>query len=226
MKIAILAAMDKEMALLKNLVENPSTEETDGLHYINGRIGKHEVVLAKCGIGKVNAALNTLRIIRAFSPQLVINSGVAGGAGGLKIGSLLVADEVAYHDVWCGPGTLPGTADGFDRIFLPSPRIIDVAKEYLTEPRPFFGMIATGDTFISKQEEVQHIREIFPQAVAVDMESAAIAHTCTAEGVAFGIIRVVSDTPGEGENISQYKNFWSSAPETTFKAVSIILNHI
>ena len=226
MKIAILAAMDKEMALLKTLISNPQETTADGTPCVTGNIGHHDVVLAKCGIGKVNASINTLRVIRAFSPQLVINSGVAGGASGLNVGALVVADAVAYHDVWCGPGTLPGHADGFDRIFLPSPTVLEAARNYLSDPSPVFGLIATGDIFISKAEEISRIREIFPQAVAVDMESAAIAHTCVAEGVEFAIIRVVSDTPGAGENIEQYKDFWTHAPQTTFKAVTNVLEHL
>lgn len=218
--------MDKEMALLENLIETPLHQTADGIKCICGKIAGHEVVLAKCGIGKVNAALNTLRIIKAHSPVLVINSGVAGGAGRLGIGALLVADAVAYHDVWCGPGTLPGAADGFDRFFIPDPGVISVAKEFIQNPPANFGLIATGDTFISKAEEVARIREIFPKADAVDMESAAIAQACTSEGVPFSIIRVVSDTPGEGENIEQYKDFWSAAPRATFHAVETILRHI
>lgn len=226
MKISILAAMDKEMALLKGLIENPVEIEIEGLYCVSGEIAGHEVLLSKCGIGKVNAALNTLRIIRGFSPELIINSGVAGGASGLKIGSLLVADEVAYHDVWCGPGTLRGTADGFNRIFLPSPEILSAASQYLTNPTPYFGLIATGDTFISTAEEIASIKNYFPNVAAVDMESAAIAQTCYSEGVKFVIIRVVSDTPGEGENIEQYKDFWTLAPETTFHALKVLLQHI
>lgn len=226
MKIAILAAMDKELSLLLNLVADAEETHIDSITCFKGHIHQHEVLLSKCGIGKVNAALNTYKVIRAFEPELVINSGVAGGAGGLKIGTLLVADAVAYHDVWCGPGTEYGQADGYDRFFLPSEKVIKIAAEYVKDPAPAFGLIATGDTFISKAEEVSKIRTIFPNAVAVDMESAAIAHVCTSEEVAFSILRIVSDTPGEGENVAQYKNFWSDAPQTTFNALSEILNHL
>lgn len=226
MKIALLAAMDKEVALLKNIIEDIKKREIEGIRVMEGKIGEHEVLLAKCGIGKVNAALNTYKIIKTFKPELVINSGVAGGAGGLKIGELLVAGEVAYHDVWCGPGTTPGAADGFDAILLPSEKVLDIAKERLDGEGVSFGMIATGDCFISKAEEIKRIKEIFPQAVAVDMESAAIGQTCVCEGVEFAIIRVVSDTPGEGENVAQYKNFWSEAPAKTFTAVHQILSFL
>ncbi len=226
MKIAILAAMDKEMALLKNILEDAELMEFDNIKAYSGKVGAHEVILAKCGIGKVNAALNTYKILREFGPELVINSGVAGGAGGMKIGDLLVAGKVAYHDVWCGPGTHRGAADGFNVFLQPSERVIEISKSELDERSTSFGLIATGDTFISTAEEIERIHAIFPEAVAVDMESAAIGQVCESEGVPFSIIRVVSDTPGEGENVSQYKNFWSEAPEKTFHALIKIINRL
>lgn len=230
MKIIILAAMDKELELLKNILSDMQEEKDSDLRVFKGKVHNHDVILSKCGIGKVNAALNTLKLIRRFNPDLVINSGVAGGAGGLKVGEILVAGEVAYHDVWCGPGTVAGAADGFDRIFLPWKRIIEISREYIGKDEPdsgvSYGLIATGDIFISRPEEIQKIRAIFPGVAAVDMESAAIAQTCAAEKVRFNIIRVVSDTPGEEENISQYQNFWNEAPEKTFHVLEKILNHL
>ncbi|MDE6559261.1 MAG: 5'-methylthioadenosine/S-adenosylhomocysteine nucleosidase [Muribaculaceae bacterium] len=226
MKILILAAMDKEMALLSGLLENGVEYNAEGASGVAGRISGHEVLLAKCGIGKVNAALNAYKLITAFGPELVINSGVAGGAGGMKIGQLLVAGKVGYYDVWCGPGTERGAADGYARLFAPCRRVIEIAKKELGEDGVNYGLIATGDVFVSTAEEIQFIHSIYPEAVAVDMESAAIAQTCAMTGVEFNIIRVVSDTPGAGENISQYKNFWQEAPARTFGALRTILAHL
>lgn len=226
MKIAILAAMDKEMALLKNILVDNHEVDVDGSKAYIGRIAGHEVLLAKCGIGKVNAALNTLRIIRYFQPELIINSGVAGGAAGLKIGDLLVASAVGQHDVWCGPGTLEGAADGYDKLIPVGNRVLEIAREALDSSSTNFGVIATGDRFISKAGEIKRIHEVFPDAVAVDMESAAIGQTALSEGIDFNIVRVVSDTPGEGENVEQYKNFWSEAPDKTFAAVRKILENL
>lgn len=108
MRIVILAAMDKEVALLLPLLSGAVATDLEGVGAHVGKIGDHDVCLLKCGIGKVNSALNAMRAIRAFNPRLVINSGVAGGAdASMKVGSLLVATEAAYHDVWCGPGCAP-----------------------------------------------------------------------------------------------------------------------
>lgn len=227
MKITILAAMDKEMELLKHLLENRKEETFDGFRVFTGTIGRHEVVLCKCGIGKVNAAITTYAVIRAFEPELVVNSGVAGGAGnGVRIGQLLIADYVAYHDVWCGPGTEVGVADGYD-LYLPADtRVVEAAQRLLPADEVVVGLICSGDRFISEPEEIKLIRSNFPTVKAVDMESAAIAHVCAREKVPFNILRVVSDTPGEGENISQYENFFKEAPEKTFKALNAIFEAI
>lgn len=226
MKILILAAMDKELELLTGLLKGRQEYNDGDLKGVCGEISGHEVLLAKCGIGKVNAALNGYRYITSFRPSLVINSGVAGGVGGMKIGGLLIAGAVGYYDVWCGPGTERGTADGFSRIFKPSEEVLEVAKTTLGDKDVNYGLIATGDVFVSTAEEVAYIRSVYPDAVAVDMESAAIAQACAVANTPFSIIRIVSDTPGSGENLSQYKNFWHDAPERTFEAVRLILENI
>ncbi len=219
--------MQKEIALLKPLIEDMREETVERTPAYRGRIGAHEVMLMQCGIGKVNSALNTYCLIKAFHPDLVINSGVAGGADkSMKIGSLLVAEYAAYHDVWCGPGTEPGAADGMS-VFLPAEgHIVSLARKVLPEEGVRYGLICSGDRFISTAAEVKAIKKIFPSALACDMESASIAQVALGCGVPFNIFRVVSDTPGEGENISQYKDFWTEAPRKTFEAVKRIIEAI
>lgn len=221
MKILILAAMDKELSLLLNVLENSQNNHIEDLEFWEGSISCHEVYLSKCGIGKVNSALFTLKLILKIKPDLVINSGVAGGAG-TPIGSILIADKVAYHDVWCGPGTLYGQADGLPLFMQPYSKIIEIAQNNGLST----GLICSGDKFISSGEEISFIRSKFPEVKAVDMESASIAQTCILSGIPFAVIRIVSDTPGEGENIEQYKDFWKTAPEKTFSTLSLILKNL
>ena len=227
MKIAIISAMDKERALIDPMLQESRKETIDGIEYSRGFIGKHEVALAKCGIGKVNAAVNSYKVISSFGPDLLINTGVAGGASlKTEIGDLLVADYVAYHDVWCGPGTQPGVADGMDIFMQCDSDVIRIAHSIFDGKRLQVGLICSGDRFISEKNEVDEIVRLFPEVLAVDMESAAIAQVCCMEGVKFNIIRVISDTPGSGRNVEQYKNFWKEAPERTFKAVEAILANL
>lgn len=227
MKIAIILAMGKELQMMLPLVSDlKETVSPFGNKIYTGRIGRAEVALMQCGIGKVNAALGTAQIIDLFHPDLVVNTGVAGGTGETEVLDVVVADRVAYHDVWCGPGTEWGDAAGCPRFFESDPRIcgLDCLAE---RPGIHHGLLVSGDIFVSRPEEVDHIRGLYPDALAVDMESAAIAQTCYLRGVPFFVLRVVSDTLGAGEdNVAQYNNFWEEAPRHTFDLVKELLTEI
>lgn len=218
MKIAIIAAMSKELALLLPLLENHSTVSINDYTFHLGHIADRQIVVCQSGIGKVNAAIATLTVIENFHPSLVINTGVAGGCGRARILDVVIPDRIAYHDVWLGPGTVPGQAANCPPTFncpLPADLVNSLGVKR--------GLLASGDVFISRPEEVERMVSMYPDCVAVDMESAAIAHTCHLKNVPFVAIRVVSDTPGSGDNIAQYESFWSDAPARTFHTLQSIL---
>lgn len=218
MKIAIIAAMDKELALLLPLIQDQRVLNVNGTEFHSGRIGSHEIVALRSGIGKVNAAVATLTLIDHFHPSLVINTGVAGGTGPAKILDVVIPTAIAYHDVWCGPDTIWGQAAG-----CPPRFDCPLSEETIEKLGAKTGLLASGDIFISRPQEVAHILELYPDAVACDMESAAIAQVCHMKNVPFICIRVISDTPGADDNISQYENFWQAAPESTFKTLENLL---
>lgn len=227
MKIGILAAMDKEVNLLLPILNDVIETDFDGISAHVGTIDNHEVCLMKCGIGKVNSALNAFRIIQHFQPELIINSGVAGGAdASMKVGSLLIATEAAYYDVWCGPGTEWGCMDGVPKRFPMDKRVIECSKCIGVSDMLRYGLIVTGDKFVSTEDEIIQIKSLYPDALACDMESAAIAHACVERKVPFAVVRVVSDTPGQEDNISQYKNFFSEAPEKTFRTLKLLFERL
>lgn len=222
MKIGIIVAMDKELALLLPLLENPSAISINNFTFHTGTIAGKEVVVCTCGIGKVNAAVGTLTMIENFHPALIINSGVAGGTGAgntrAEILDVVLADRIGFHDVWCGPGTKRGQAAGCPEFFeCPLPAEIRSAlgvKE---------GLLASGDIFVDDPADLRRILSLYPDAMAVDMESGAIAQVCFLKCVPFVCLRVVSDTPGEGGNAAAYENFWTDAPERTFESVRRLL---
>lgn len=223
MKIAIIVAMDKELQLLLPML-NERKASDDG-RYHTGTLAGHDIIATKCGIGKVNAALGASDMIAAFAPDIVVNSGVAGGTGATsnpaRVLDVVLASEVAYHDVWCGPGTVPGEAAGCPaRFTCPLP---DDVSERLGVRR---GLIASGDIFVDRRQDLDRILGLYPEAIAVDMESAAIAHTCHMRGVPFVCLRVISDTPGENGNAAAYSNFWTAAPEATFHTLENLLKLI
>lgn len=222
MKIAVIVAMDKELALLLPLMADTSVVTVNGFDFHTGTIAGHDIIAAKCGIGKVNAAVGTLTLIENFHPALVVNTGVAGGTGATaepaRVLDVVLADRIAYHDVWCGPGTERGQAAGCPRFFeCPLPQSL---RKQLNVRE---GLIASGDIFVDRVPDLHRILSLYPDALAVDMESAAIAQVCHLKGVPFVCMRVVSDTPGEGGNAAAYESFWTDAPARTFAEVERLL---
>jgi adenosylhomocysteine nucleosidase len=104
-------------------------------------------------------------------------------------------------------------------------RVRNICQE-MQIPNMQHGLICSGDKFISTAEEVDEIKHHFQDALAVDMESATIAQVCTLRNVPFNILRVISDTPGAEENISQYENFWTDAPKEAFMNLRQILERL
>lgn len=227
MKIGIIVAMRKELDLLLPLIENKTTSQYNGFTFTEGKVGDHFIVAMQCGIGKVNSAIGALTLLDNFKPELVINTGVAGGAdASMHVLDILVATEMAYHDVWCGPGTDYGAASGYPVRMISDEKVLNVAKAILVGDNVKYGLICSGDKFITTEQEIGEIKGRFADALAVDMESASIAQVCNMRNVPFNVIRVISDTPGQEENISQYENFWTDAPKETFKVLVEILNRI
>lgn len=222
MTVGVIVAMGKELALLLDILEAPAKTEAKGYEFYVGELGGCRVVAMQCGIGKVNAAIGATAMIEAFAPDCVINSGVAGGTGAAGILDLVLASQIAYHDVWCGPGTEWGEAAGCPR-FFPGP---EGCEELAASLGAKAGLIASGDIFVSREQDVKRILELYPEAIAVDMESAAIAQACWLKSVPMMCLRVVSDTPGQADNISQYANFWDDAPRHTFSAVKRLIMHL
>ena len=219
--------MDKELQLLLPLIHNPGTSTVEGAEFHIGTIDGKEIIAMKSGIGKVNAALATSTLIRNYAPHLIINTGVAGGTGcGARIMDVVVGTEIAYHDVWCGPGTEWGTAARCPARFTSAPEITSLPCLH-DDAGVKHGLVCSGDIFVSSPSTVAAIKERFPGVMAVDMESAAIAHACHLAATPFLCMRVLSDTPGENnDNAAQYENFWEDAPARTFNIVKRLINEL
>ena len=225
MKIALLVAMTKELNLILPYVKDIKKETFEGTTYYLGTLCSHDVILAHCGIGKVNAAIGTYQLITRYHPDLMLNSGVACGFGeNSKPGDIFIATEVTYHDVWCGFDSKYGAADGFPQFMKCDEQIINLAHKNIINA--IYGLICSGDIFISKKSEALEIMSHFPQVKAGDMESGAIAQTCLMLGVPFNIIRIISDNPSTGNNSNEYKDFWEKAPENTFETLLKILQSL
>lgn len=214
--------MDKELSLLLPLMADVSEITMNGFAFHTGALAGHDIVACKCGIGKVNAAVGALTLIENFHPMMIVNTGVAGGTGATadpaRVLDVVLASEIAYHDVWCGPGTVPGEAAG-----CPARFVCPLPTEIRSQLNVKEGLIASGDIFVDNPDDLLRILALYPDAKAVDMESAAIAQVCYIKNVPFVCIRVVSDTPGDGGNAAAYESFWTAAPERTFDEVEKLL---
>ena len=178
-----------------------------------------DVLVQKCGIGKVNAALGAQRMINEFHPDCIISSGCAGGNGDdINVQDIVVSSELCYHDVYCGLAidntTQYGQVQGLPARYQADPYLLGKAESL---PKVKAGLIVTGDWFVDSKEKMREIIGHFPEAKAVDMESCAIAQACYINKVPFISFRVISDIPLRDTNASQYHNFWDNVAEQSFQ---------
>ena len=231
MKIGVLTAMTSEYEQLSALLSAPVREVKEGIEYLVGNIGDNAIVLRQCGIGKVNAALGTAELIRSFSPDAIVSTGVAGGIDEcLGVMDVVVSSSIVYHDVWCGMGCEYGQVQGMPAVFPVADNLWQVAVSLNNSPenntRIHAGLICTGDQFITNREELCKIKSNFPAGLAVDMESAAIAQTCHIYNVPFVSFRIISDTPGVDKHIEQYENFWGEMANRSFGVTHRFLSNL
>lgn len=198
-------AMDKELKQLQEVFRNS------------------DVLVQKCGIGKVNAALGAQRMINEFHPDCIISSGCAGGNGDdVNVQDIIISKELCYHDVYCGKAiddtTVYGQVQGLPARYQADPELLRKALCIQTSDIKLHqGLIVTGDWFVDSKEKMREIIGHFPEAKAVDMESCAIAQTCYINKVPFISFRVISDIPLRDTDASQYHNFWDTVAEHSFQ---------
>ena len=202
MKIGIIAAMEQELVLLVEQLENKVEEIVLGNIYYTGRLGKHDVVLVQSGVGKVMSAMSVAVLADHFEVDALINTGSAGAvAPELKV----VASRLVYHDVDL-------TSFGYDYgqmsmqplYFESDPSFVETFEKVLAQASidSKIGLIATGDSFIAGQDKIDAIKGNFPEVLAVEMEGAAIAQAAQSVKKPFIVVRAMSDTAAHDANIT------------------------
>ncbi|GAB3349549.1 MULTISPECIES: 5'-methylthioadenosine/S-adenosylhomocysteine nucleosidase [Chromohalobacter] len=214
-KIAIIGAMAEEVELLASHLENGQTRQHAGSTFHTGYLHGVDVVILQSGIGKVNAAVGTTQMLELYKPDVVINTGSAGGFGAdLEVGNVVISSEVRHHDVDAVVfGYEYGQVPQMPAAYLPDPRLVNVARECiegLGELRVTEGLICTGDVFMADEAMVAKARERFPSMLAAEMEAAAIAQTCHLYDCPFVVIRALSDIAGKESDLS-FKAFIDKA---------------
>ena len=191
-----------------------------------------DVIVEKCGIGKVNAALGAQRMINTYKPDCIISIGCAGGNGDdIDIQDIIVSSELCYHDVYCGRAiddtTVYGQVQGLPARYQADPELLKKALSIKpADIRLHQGLIVTGDWFVDSKDKMREIIGHFPEAKAIDMESCAIAQTCYINKVPFISFRVVSDIPLRDTDASQYHNFWDTVAEKSFETTKTFVEKV
>jgi len=228
MKAGIIGAMEPEVAILKAKLANCETSSHAGYTFYQGQIDGNDVVIVQSGIGKVAAALATAILVDKFKPDYVVNTGSAGGFNAtLKVGDIVVSSEVRYHDVDVTAfGYEIGQLPANPAAYIPHETLVTAAKagiDKLENIQAMVGLITTGDTFMTKDEDIAKARENFPTMAAVEMEGAAIAQTCHQFNVPFVIIRSLSDIAGK-ESPTSFDEYLETASVNSSQLVINMLN--
>lgn len=221
--LGIIGAMDIEVEGLKKAATDVSEQVISGITFTSCKIHGKEAVIAKCGIGKVNAALCTEAMIITYNPDLIINTGVAGSlTAALAIGDIVIATDLCQHDFDTSPvGDPLGLIPEVNKIKIPADisaaeRLEDVISSLGINYQK--GTIASGDIFVASKEKKDFIVSEFG-AAACEMEGASIGQVCTLNNTPFAVLRALSDSADEG-SCDDYPAFCKMAAERSIQVIT------
>lgn len=227
--IGIIGAMQEEVEILKNDIKNMETKKLAHVEVYTGELYGVDVVLMQSGIGKVNAAMTAALLIEQYQPEYVINTGSAGGLGSqLAVGDMIISEQVLHHDVNATAfGYALGQVPGMPETYPADEQLMELVKTAIETHNlsAHKGLIVSGDSFIGSAEQKQEILNNFPQALAVEMEAAAIAQVCYQYKMPFIITRAVSDL-ANGEAGMTFDEFLKVACVSSSKIVKSLLETI
>ncbi len=220
--IGIIGAMEVEVASLKERMENKEICTVSGIEFVKGTLCGAEAVVAKCGVGKVFAALCTQTMILKYAPDCIINTGVAGSLSeNLGVCDVAVASAVVQHDMDTSPiGDPIGLISGINVVEIPSDKAVSHKLISIVEElgvNCVSGIVASGDQFIASKEKKEFITESFG-AVACEMEGAAIGHVCFVNGVPFAVLRAISDN-ADGSSHLDFPTFAAKSAELSISII-------
>ena len=225
--IGLIGAMPLELEQLSQKVTEKKENQIGMDAFISGKLFGKDAVLAICGPGKVNAALCALEMIEHFHPEQVLNLGVAGaGCDEVGIGDMVIATCAVQHDMDTSPiGDPVGYVSKIGLVQLPCDKafhdaLVTAAKK-VPDVHVFEGVVATGDQFVCDGASRARIHDTF-DAMAVEMEGAAIAHACYMHGVKCGILRSISDQ-ANGQSTMDYPTFSRLAASHSEQVVEHLL---
>ncbi len=230
-KIGIIGAMDLEVETLKSHLTSENITEKAGMRFHEGLLNGTPVVVVRCGIGKVNAALCVQILADIFGVTHVINTGVAGSLNPqLDIGDILISKDALHHDMDVSALGYPlGMVPQMNCLeFAADPRLMELAKasceRVCSDVHALFGRVLSGDQFISSDAVKNRLIELF-HGDCTEMEGASIAHGACLNGLPFVIIRAISDK-ADGSATLNYPQFEKAAAEHSARLVEDMVAYI
>ncbi|HHW83355.1 MAG TPA: 5'-methylthioadenosine/adenosylhomocysteine nucleosidase [Actinomycetales bacterium] len=160
---------------------------------------ERDVIVVVTGAGLVNAVIGATHAIQQFNPRYLVSAGSAGGlAEGIYVGDVVVGTAYTYSDADASAfGYKPGQIPGMPEFYEADKKLVSTAMGIRMDgQRVRQGRIVSGNTFVDSRT-VDHVRETFPNALAADMESAALAQLAYLHELPFVSVRAISDLCGE-----------------------------
>ncbi|MBU2897214.1 5'-methylthioadenosine/S-adenosylhomocysteine nucleosidase [Vibrio hepatarius] len=224
MKIGIIGAMEQEVTLLRQAITDIKQASKAGCTFYSGQLNGVDVILLQSGIGKVAAAVGTTILLDEYQPDVVINTGSAGGFDStLNLGDVVISTEVRHHDADVTAfGYEIGQMAGQPASFIADSKLMNTAEKALAQmegKHAVRGLICTGDAFVCSNERQAFIRQHFPSVVAVEMEASAIAQVCHQFKVPFVVVRAISDV-ADKESPMSFEEFLPLAAQSSSEMVS------
>ena len=214
--IGIIGAMQVEVDAICAKMTDTNVTTISGIDFVCGKLCGKDVVCAKCGVGKVFAAMCAQTMIVRFGADIIINTGVAGTLDSrIGIKDLAVSSACVQHDMdTTALGDERGLISGMNIVKIPADaELCEAALEAAREigVNAISGVIASGDCFVSSSEKKKDIAETFG-AIACEMEGGSVAQVCYAGGVRFVVVRSISDN-ADGSADIDFPEFTKAAAE-------------
>ena len=226
----IIGAMDIEVNGILERMTDKHSETISGTIYTTGKLGTENCVVAKCGIGKVNAAVAAQTMILRYSPDRIINTGIGGSTcKKTHIGYVVIAENVVQHDM-----DTTALGDPAAELYLPDEKIVYIpcseelvdklskACDKIGEKHYVTGTVATGDSFISGNDKRSLLNERFG-ALACEMEGGSIGQVCRINKVPFAILRSISDSMSQEDDVVEYAVFSKAAAKKSIDIITALL---
>lgn len=223
--IGIIAAMEQEVSAIVQELSNANTSMISGIEMTQGTLEGNDVIVMKSGVGKGYAAMSTTVLLEHFTIDAIVNIGTAGGLQKTQnILDAVVSTRVVQHD-W-DTSSLDGE-DGRGLFFEADQALaktcLDVLKEL--DICVHSGLIASGDLFVARSEDLAHLKQYYPDAICAEMEAGAVAQVCQHYQKPFVILRSLSDIAYKEDSHMDFLTYVTYAAKRSAQFTRAFMKH-